>query len=227
LAFDAVYQTDKCALFTLDTDIDLNDFRMRYEDVMVEHKKLRYQTKGTLNVPASADGELGANTGRLVIHDQRITKAGLRTEYSELIWDGKAAVTAANSSDVPPNINVEGNLDVADLKVDDDSAKLTLAIAKKIAAKDISVAAPNNVDVGELVLTDIKALLQTDANANPAMPEIGLKRGVFNQVKFNNETQSAAVSGIELTDLYAHTSDKKLQLAHVQTLDVAQASIKL
>jgi hypothetical protein len=227
LVFDAVYETDKKADITIDSNIHVSDFRLRQGDLLVEHKSLKYRTETRLNLPAIAGEELGTTEGQLVIQDHTVAAEGIRANYSELVWNGNAVITMDDSTDRSPNIKVKGDLDVADLQIDDEKNKLKLAIAKKISAKDISAVTPNDARVGELVLSDLKALLQADSGKDPGLPEIGLKQGVLKQAQFNNETQSATVAGIELTDLSAQTADKKLQLAQVRTLNVEQVALKL
>jgi hypothetical protein len=227
LVFDAVYETDKKAHFTLDANVSLDDFRLRQGDLIVENKSLSYQTKTMLNYPASAGDVLGTTKGQLLVQDQTVKAAEFRANYAQLTWNGNAAVIAGDGSDTPPVTRVEGNLEVADLQVDDQKANLKLAITKKISAKDIVVKLPNDINVGEIMVTDLGALLSTDPDSQPKLPEINLSQGIFKNVQFDNENQLATVADMAFTKLSAQTADKKLQLSQVSTINIEQAVVKL
>ncbi|WP_455210235.1 DUF748 domain-containing protein [Kaarinaea lacus] len=227
LVVDAIYDVDKKTHFTLDANVNLDDFRLRQGEILVEQKSLRYQTDITLKLPASPGQELGSSAGQLVVQDQTVNFESLRANFTELIWNGKAAFIAGDDGDKPPVFKVQGNLEVVDLEVDDEKAKLKLALVKKVAAKGIAVSLPNDVRVSEVSVSDLKALLQIEPGLNPELPEIGLKQGVFKNAQFDNEKQLVAVENMELTNLSAQTADKKLQLAHMRSMNVEQATVKL
>ena len=227
LVFDTVYENHNQAHFTLDANVNISDFRMRQGDLLVEDKGLQYQTKARLNLPATVGQELGTADGQLVIQNQAVTISNYRANFSQLVWDGDATITAGNVSDAPFNTLIRGNVEVANLLIDDQKAGLKLAIVKKAAAKEISVALPGDVQVGEITLNDIKALQQTDSDLEPGLPEIGIKQADFRDARLINAKQLATIASIDLASLSAQTADKKLQLARVQTLNVEQAAVKL
>ena len=227
VTLDAVYQTDKKAYFTFESDINLSDFLLRQNDLLLEYKSLSYQGDAKINLPVSEGEQLATTKGQLIIQDHTTTIEGLRANYSELKWNGNFVVTKSDEVDAPPNTLLKGSLDVVNLQVDDEKNNLKLVSAKNISAGDISVAAFNEVHVGKLVIKDLKALRQSEVAKNMALPEIDLRQGVFNDTQFKNDAQTASVAGIELTDLSAYSADKKLQLAHVPTLNVEQAAVKL
>jgi outer membrane protein OmpA-like peptidoglycan-associated protein len=227
LAFDAVYETDKKAYINIDSDISLRDFRIRQGDLLVEHKRLNYQNQAKVILPAVPGEELGTTQGQLVVQDQTVAMADLRVNYANLAWNGNVVMTNSQSPDAQPQFKVKGNLEMADLQIDDEAAKLTLAMIKNISAQEIEVNTSNEARLGELVVNEINALQQTDPSKNPGLPEVALEQGVVKQVNFNNETKSAAVAGIHLTNLSSKTADNKLQLAQVQTIEIGKTELKL
>ena len=227
VAVDAIRETDKRTYFTLDANINLDDFRVRQGELLVEHKSLRYQTNTKLNLPISAGQEVVTSNGHLVVENQEVNITDLRANYSELIWKGNATLVAAKDTEKSPVTKVEGQLLVADLLVDDGKAKLKLAHTKKISAKGIFINLPNDVRVNELVVTDLIALQQTEQGVNPELPEIYLEQGTVKNTQFDNEKQLAEVQNIELLNLSAQTADKKLQLAQVDAVNIEQTAIKL
>lgn len=227
LVFDAVYETDSKAYFTLDANINLDDFRLRQGDLIVENKSLSYQTKTTLNYPVSAGDVLGTTKGQLLVQNQTVNAAEYRAMYAQLTWNGSAAVITGDGPDTPPVTRVEGNLEVADLQVDDQKAKLKLAITRKVSAKDIAVKLPNDIRIGEIMVNDMGALLPTDPGSQSELPEIKLNQGLFKNVQFDNKNQLATVADMELTQLSAQTADKKLKLAQVKSVNIEQAKVKL
>jgi outer membrane protein OmpA-like peptidoglycan-associated protein len=227
MKFDAIYQADNTAHITVDSQINLSDFRLRQGDLLLEHENLSYQNSAKVKYPASPGEQLATTQGQLTIQDQTVAMADMHASYSELKWNGAATMQSNASADAPPVVNVQGNLGVAGLQVKDTAAKLTLADIKNIAAKEISINAPDDVRVGELTVRGVNALLQNDSSNNLTLPEVALELGVLKQVQFNNKTQSASVANVELNALSAQTADKKLQLANVNTVSLEQAALSL
>lgn len=225
--FEAVYQVDNTAQISVDSQINISDFRMRQGNLHVEHKNLNYKNSSKINFPASPGKQLATTQGQLTIQGQTVAVADMHASYSELDWNGTAVMTNNVSADAPPAVNVQGNLRVADLQVKDEAAKLTLAVVKNIAAKGIYISAPDDVRVADLAASGITALLANDSETNPRLPEVALEQAVLRQVHFNNATKSASVANVELSALSAQTADKKLQLANVKKVWLEQTAITL
>ena len=227
LIFDAIYETDKRAHFTVDANVNLEDFRLRQGDLLFEQKNLTYETKASLHFPATAGQELGTTKGQLTIQDNMISTPELRAKFDELRWNGNAGIISAANPDAPPVIKVGGDAEVEGIEVDDEKAKLKLVSVKSITSKAIAVVLPDEIGVGEINLSEVKALQQTDPAAQPELPQINLDKGTLKNLQFNNAKQQATVASVALTDLSAQTADQKLQLAQVKALQVEQAAIKL